>query len=177
VVFFNHATSSMSPSLLPPPFSTNPVQWAEAQWGQAELGDKRRTRRAVRLGAAIAAQSAASLPKQTGQWSDLKAAYRLLNEADVTYEQVSVGHWHATQHHAEAAGEIVLFVQDTSDLNFSSHEASEGRGHTADGSGRGFLLHSCLAVLPNDHNPGIIGLAYQTVWARQRILKRTETLV
>jgi hypothetical protein len=30
----------------------------------------RRTRRAVRLGAAIAAQSAASLPTQTHQWSD-----------------------------------------------------------------------------------------------------------
>jgi hypothetical protein len=130
----------MSQSLVVPPFSTNPVQWAEAQWGGAELGDKRRTRRAVRLGAAIAAQSAASLP-------------------------------------TEGSGGIVLFVQDTSDLNFSSHEALEGRGHTSDGSDRGFLLHSCLAVIPENHNSGIVGLAYQTVWARERILKGSETLV
>ena len=66
----------MSTPVLLPLFSTKPVQWAEAQWDGAELGDMRRTRRAVRLGAAIAAQSAASLPTQTHQWSDLKAAYR-----------------------------------------------------------------------------------------------------
>jgi hypothetical protein len=83
----------MSTSLLLPPFSTNPVQWAEAQWGHAELGDRRRTRRAVRLGAAIAAQSAASLPKQMQRWSDLKAAYRLLNQDDVTHRQLSMPHW------------------------------------------------------------------------------------
>jgi hypothetical protein len=53
-------------------------QWAAQQWQYAPLVDERRTARAVRLGAALAAQPAASLSTQTGSWRDLKAAYRLL---------------------------------------------------------------------------------------------------
>jgi len=104
----------MNTSISPLFFFTDPVQWAEAQWGNAELGDRRRTRRAVRLGAAIAAQSAASLPKQTQRWSDLKAAYRLLNEEDVTHTKLSMPHWQATRTQAEMMRRrVVLFVQDT----------------------------------------------------------------
>jgi hypothetical protein len=40
-------------------------QWAEKQWGSVQLGDQRRTRRAVKLGAQITANPSASLPKQT----------------------------------------------------------------------------------------------------------------
>jgi len=108
----------MNTSVPPLFFSTDPVQWAEAQWGNARLGDRRRTRRAVRLGAAIAAQSAASLPKQTQQWSDLKAAYRLLHQEEVTFEQLSLPHWQLTRMHAEGMqGAVVLFVQDGSELD------------------------------------------------------------
>ena len=157
-------------------FFADPIQWSAAQWGHAELGDVRRTRRAVKLGAAIAEQSASSLPKQTDSWGELKAAYRLVNEEDVTYEQLSIPHRQATRKQAEAIPEVILFVQDTSELNFGSHEALEGRGHIADGSGRGFLMHTCLCILPDASNPGIIGLARQTIWARERIMKRWETL-
>jgi hypothetical protein len=158
-------------------FSTDPVQWAQAQWGMADLGDTRRTRRAVRLGAVIAAQSAASLPKQTQRWSELKAAYRLLNQEDVTFEHLSMPHWHATRMHAEGMQEaVVLFVQDGSELDFRSHPGLEGAGYTGtDGTGHGFLLHSCLGILPDAHNPDILGLAHQTVWTRNLIRRRIET--
>jgi Transposase DNA-binding/Transposase DDE domain len=175
--FSNHATSSMSTLTWVPSFSTNPVQWAEAQWGSAELGDRRRTRRAVRLGASIAAQSAASLPKQTQSWSDLKAAYRLLNKGDVTHEQLSMPHWQATRRHAEGMpGAVVLFVQDTSELDFLTHWALRGTGHLND-IGRGFLMHSCLAISPQIPNPEMLGLAYQTVWTRDVFRRRTETKI
>jgi hypothetical protein len=39
--------------------------WAQQQWGNAELGDKRRTRRSVALGAQIATRPAAGMPGQT----------------------------------------------------------------------------------------------------------------
>jgi Transposase Tn5 dimerisation domain/Transposase DDE domain len=32
--------------------------------------------------------------------------------------------------------------------------------------GYGSLMHSCLAALPHDHNPEVLGLAHQTVWTR-----------
>jgi hypothetical protein len=39
--------------------------WSRAQWAEASLGDRRRTARAVRVGAALAANPDASLPAQT----------------------------------------------------------------------------------------------------------------
>lgn len=151
------------------PSFSNPATWAQAQWGEVRLGDSRRTRRAVAVGTAIAAQSAASLPKQTGTWGNLKAAYRLLNEDTVTHNSLCEPHWQATHVQAElASAPVVLFVQDTSTLDFSTHFALTGAGHTGpNNDGYGFQAHSCLAVIPDDSNPDIIGLAHQSVWSRQ----------
>jgi hypothetical protein len=52
VGFLIGLSTCMNKSVLPLFFSPDPVQWAEAQWGRAELGDTRRTRRAVKLDAA-----------------------------------------------------------------------------------------------------------------------------
>jgi hypothetical protein len=144
-------------------------QWAEQQWGHSKLGDKRRTARAVRLGAAMAAQPAASLPTQTDSWGDLKAAYRLVNEEDVTHQALSEPHWQATRQQAAALAQaVVLFVQDTSELDFTSHPKTSGLGHIGNTRGKGFLLHSCLAIRPGDDQAQmIIGVAAQHVWTRQ----------
>src|SRR5215211_7170575 len=94
----------------------DPEQWAKQQWGETKLGDQRRTARAVQLGTALAVQPAASLPTQTGSWGDLKAAYRLLSEPDVTRRALSQPHWRATRQQAALPGDqVVLFVQDTSE--------------------------------------------------------------
>lgn len=163
----------MTTNLLPS--FTDPGRWARDQWGQATLGDARRTRRAVSLGENIVAQSAASLPKQTKSWGNLKAAYRLLNEEDVTHEALSLPHWQTTRVQAELAlVPVVLFPQDTSELNFTTHWALEDAGHIGDGKGYGFELHSCLAVIPDEQNPDIIGLANQFVWARQHEPRRQK---
>ena len=42
----------------------------------------------------------------------------------------------------------MLFVQDTSDLDFTAHRQTKGLGWIGNTGGRGFLLHSCLAVRP-----------------------------
>lgn len=155
------------------PSFADPATWAQEQWGQTELKDVRRTRRAIKLGAAIASASAASLPKQTGNWSSLKAAYRLLNEEDVTHEALSLPHWQSTRVQAELVPEpVVLFVQDTSELDFTTHFALEGAGFTGNGQGYGFELHSCLAIVPDANNPSVLGLANQMVWARHHEPRR-----
>lgn len=148
-------------------------RWAEQQWGQSELGDKRRTARAIRLGVSIAAQPAASLPTQTDSWSDLKAAYRLLNEEDVTHQALSEPHWRATRQQSQALDPgAVLFIQDTSELDFTSHPQTSGLGHIGNTRGQGFLLHSCLAVLPGADQVQIIGMAAQQVWTRQHEVRK-----
>ena len=64
--------------------------WAAQPFGTAELGDQRRTARLVQVATQMAQAPDASLPLQMGgKRADLKAAYRLLHEADVTHEAVS----------------------------------------------------------------------------------------
>ncbi len=75
--------------------------WAAQQWSSADLRDKRRTRRSVHLGAQVAALPVAGLPGQPQCWSDLKAAYRLLHEDDVTHQAQSLPHWQHTRQIAE----------------------------------------------------------------------------
>lgn len=154
----------------------NPPQWAAQQWQQANLGDARRNARAIRLGAALAAEPEASLPAQTNCWSELKAAYRLLNEPDITHRALSEPHWQATRTQAALSGpSVVLFIQDTSELDFTHHAQTQGLGHIGDTNGRGFLLHSTLAVCPTGDHPEILGLAAQQVWTRQHVHKGKET--
>jgi len=48
-------------------------------------------------------------------WGSLKAAYRLLSEADVSHAALGKPHWEQTQSSAKTSdAEVVLFVQDVS---------------------------------------------------------------
>jgi len=138
--------------------------WAAQQWGAAKLGDKRRTARAVTVGAQLAANPAAQLPEQTGSWEALKAAYRLLNEEDVTHAKLGTAHWDATRKQARLRDGVVLFIQDGTELNFSHHPKVVGLGRLNKLRQHGMLLHTCLAtpVEPAE----ILGLAAQRVWLR-----------
>jgi len=147
---------------------------AGAQWKDVAVGDVRRTARAVQLGAAIAATPEASLPTQTGSWGELKAAYRLLNQPAVTHTALSTPQWPATRARA-APQNLVLFIQDTTELDFSDHRRTRGLGHSGDTWGRGFEMQSCVAIRPDDETPEILGLAAQKVWTRQVVHKGSET--
>jgi hypothetical protein len=91
----------------------------------------------------------------------------------VTHQVLSEPHWWATRQQAAQAG-TVLFVQDGSELDFTAHPQTTDLGWIGNTGGRGFLLHSCLALRPAAV-PEILGLAAQRVWTRQEIKKGTET--
>lgn len=166
-------------------------QWAEQQWGQSDFGDPRRSTRAVHLGTALAVAPSASLPKQTASWGDLKAAYRLLGRPEVSHEAVSQQHWQQTQQQARDAGDVVLFVQDTSHADFSAHRATTGLGPIGNSEGFGLMMHTTLAIRPavlgassldTSKEPGsstadatVLGVAMQRLWTRQTTTHRGET--
>src|SRR5262245_7935826 len=145
--------------------------WAAQQWGAVELGDKRRPARAVALGAQLAANPAAQLPEQTGSWNELKAAYRLLNESDVTHASLGSPHWENTRRAARLCDGVVLFIQDGTELDFSHHPKVVGLGRLNKLKRHGMLMHTCLAVTPAQDN--VLGVAAQRVW--QRLPKAQES--
>lgn len=141
------------------------ARWAEVNFGHAELGDRRRTRRAVTVAAQMLRHPAASIPEQSGNWASSKAVYRLLKEEDVTFEALTSPHWCRSR---QSAGQHAraLLVQDTATLDFSHHPATGDLGPIGDHNGRGFMLHSTLAINPD--GPGeLLGLAYQLLFCRQ----------
>jgi hypothetical protein len=144
--------------------------WAEEQWGSAELGDARRTRRAVDTGAAMARHSVAGLPEQMQGWAAAKAAYRLLDRPEVTLAAVTAPHRAMTRAAAAASPEPVLFVQDGTCLDLTRHNAMTGRGRIGDDGGFGFLAHDCLALAAGDGR--VLGLADLQVWARTQPPKK-----
>jgi hypothetical protein len=113
------------------------------------------------------------LPKQTGTWGGLKAAYRLLHCEDVTREKLMQPHFDRTLAAARAQP-VTLFVQDTTELDFTQMEQAEGFGPVGDNRGSGLLVHSLLALTPEGQ---VLGLGTQHSWARAvgPPLKRTET--
>lgn len=129
----------MTTSLLPP------AQWAQIQFGFAQLGDSRRTKRLVNLAQHLAANPGGTLPQAFGQWAQLKAAYRLLDGPGVSFEQILAPHLERTRAACGQPGEYLL-IEDTTLLDYSHHPGAQDLGRIWDGQGRGFELHSNLAV-------------------------------
>jgi hypothetical protein len=124
-------------------FISDPQKWAETCFGHAELGDVRRTRRLVKIAVAMATDPAGSIPKQTETWADAKAAYRLFDQEDVTFEAVCEQHWRLR--HTCGPG-IFWIISDTMEADFGKHCQAQGLGPTGNGSGKGLLLHSGLMM-------------------------------
>jgi hypothetical protein len=143
-------------------------EWAQQQFGTAELGDRRRTRRAVKLAGAFTLNPSASVPEVCGTWKDTKAAYGLFKSMDVRLDNLLQPHWSQTR---QALGQVRtgLLLSDTTVLTFN-HWATQGLGPVSDGGrGWGMLLHNTLAVDVSagpETAPAVVGLAWQQAWSR-----------
>jgi hypothetical protein len=146
-----------------PRLELDPAAWACIQFATAQLGDRRRTRRLVRLAAQVAANPSSSLPKQTQGWADLKAAYRLLDRPEATFGAIAAPHWRLTTDEAKVGRFLIL--DDTTEIDFGPTRQATGLGPVGSGVGRGFLIHSGLMVTPQDE--WIVGLAGQIVSHRR----------
>jgi len=145
--------------------------WAIAEFGGAELHDQRRTRRLVRVAAQLAADPHGKLPQSFSTWAELKATYRLLEESDVTHEAILDSHTSRVRNECRRPGDY-LFVEDTTELDFSSHPAAKDLGLIGNGGGRGLYVHSTLAMridawnFAQEPQVTIAGLAGQNCWVR-----------
>jgi hypothetical protein len=145
--------------------------WAVEEFGGAELHDQRRSRRLLDVAARLAADPHGMLPGSFDKWSDLKAAYRFLEEPGITHEAILAAHIRRVRELCQSPGDY-LFVEDTTELDFSSHPAAQDLGLIGDHGGRGLFVHSTLAMRINswnaDHDPQVTipGLAAQRCWIR-----------
>lgn len=144
-------------------------EWAEVTFGTCELGDVRRNRRLIKLAEQVAARPDGSTPEQTESWGDCKAAYRLFNQEDVTFDGIIAPHCQQTRN-ACRPGDVKLIINDTTEIDYGHKRQATGLGPTGNGSGRGFFLHSALMVDAADGR--VDGLAGQILFHRKPKGKR-----
>jgi hypothetical protein len=149
-----------------------PAQWAQTEFALAELGDRRRTQRLVKMATALAQSPGGTLPQAFPEWKELKGAYRFLSQPQASYERILAPHWAQTRRACQESGEYLL-LEDTTELDYTGHGATQDLGFIGDGRGRGLLLHSTLAVrveawtLEQRPEGTVLGLLGQECWTRQ----------
>jgi hypothetical protein len=141
----------------------DPKSWAERTFGSVQLHDMRRTRRAVKAATNLAENPLGSLPAQMHTWKETKAWYRLLDEPDVTFAALMQPH--LQQSREQATGEdVVLLVQDTTDIDLSHRRKISGVGQIGNERGRGFFVQTVLAVRPQTRE--VLGCMAQEPFVR-----------
>src|SRR5260370_2334674 len=125
----------------------SPQAWAEQTYGAAQLGHVARTRRAVVIATAMAAEPAGSVPAQQHSQAATKAVYRFCENAHVRYEALMQPHWQQTRADASRY-QRVLLVQDTPQGDYPAHPHTRGLRPIPHRPPPGILLKSCLTLEP-----------------------------
>jgi len=120
-------------------------QWAQEEFAFADLGEPRLNKRVVKIATHLAANPGGTLPQAFADWAELKAAYRFFDNPRVDYAKVVQPHLERTRLVCREPGEY-LIIEDNTLVDFSAHPKTRGLGVIGNGKGRGFELHSALAV-------------------------------
>jgi hypothetical protein len=138
----------------------------EESWGTKEfkacgVEDKREAKSVARMADQLLAHPESSFSGSVGTGLR-KAAWRIFSKEEV---DLSCGHYQQTalrcQQHT-----LVLVSQDTTDLSFPGHTATQGLGDLGGGGGKGvnpgLSLHTAMALTPGGLPLGVVG---QKLWA------------
>ena len=137
------------------------TDWAESEFGGMTALGRAFEQRLVDTAAALATRPDGSLPQRL-DGAELKGAYRLVHSAAARPDDLQAVHRTRTRERAVACAGPVLFVHDTTQLDFSTHTAvADHLGPIGDGAdaARGFVPHNRLAVDPT--TPALLGLIHQ----------------
>jgi len=148
----------------PAPTKPPPTDWAEQEFGGAALGDERQKKRLLILTRDFYARPQGSVPQACQTRAKTKAAYRFFDHPETSMDILLQPHYEATRQRVRAE-KVVLAVQDTTSLNYSTHPATENLGPI--GSQQegiiGLLVHSTMAF-NLEGTP--LGLLDVQCWAR-----------
>jgi hypothetical protein len=147
------------------------------EFALAELGDRRRSDRLVKIAMRLAQNPGGTLPQALPDWSELKAAYRFCSQPQNGYEPIQGAHWQRTAERCRQPGEYLL-IADTTLLDYSARPVRRELGTIGNGGGRGWLVHSTLVVrveswsLEQRPQGMAVGLAGQQCYSRNPWLRR-----
>ncbi len=138
------------------------MNWADKEMYDVSFGDTRLNKRAGNLLEQLGKQPKLSIPAACKGWTETMAAYRFFSNDKVTSRKILEPHINKTIERAKEYP-VVLFVQDTTELDFSSKPETKGLGYLRHKTQHGMYLHPILAITPDRINLGTVDAK---LWAR-----------
>lgn len=133
------------------------MQWAQENFGGLSLGNIRRSIRIINFAGKMAAKPGKSIPQLSSNLYEVKAIYNCLGNEDLTPDALQSTHRILVHEKIETKDnsddkQIILLIEDSSDICFNNREPINGIPKIGLGRGKvqSFLLHSTLAVAWND---------------------------
>ncbi len=140
--------------------------FGEVHFGRAELGNKARTRRLVKVADALVCHPGGTLPQKIRDPAGLQALYRLMQRPEVTHASVLAAHQAETLRRIEKHPGPLLAICDATELDYSGLASVEYLGQIGKGHGRGYICHNVLIVDPLRRE--VLGLANQILHVRDQ---------
>jgi hypothetical protein len=144
--------------------ATNRINELKKDFASAELGDARRSARLVRVVQAIAEEPGIGFPRALGSTAELEAFYRFLNNDAFDASAVFEPHRLATLTRAADAQEDVIFIHDTTTVEYRGEGTREGLGYTTALGRQGFMAHVSLCLGARSGLP--LGVGYIETYTR-----------
>jgi Druantia protein DruA/Transposase DNA-binding/Transposase Tn5 dimerisation domain len=152
--------------LKPKPQTVRPARqdWAEIEFGEVQLGDQRLNRRLLVLARDFYARPQAQIPQACQTRAKTQAAYRFCKHPNTQMDVLIEPHRQASQQRI-AEHPVVLAVQDTTSLNYSTHPATQGLGPIASQPNGiiGLIVHDTMAFSVEGTPLGLLDVQ---CWAR-----------
>ncbi len=139
--------------------------WAYEEFNNLGINCGRLINRFIKTMITISKKINESIAGASENKAEAKAIYRLIGNHKITEDVVMNSHKKATiKRILECEERTILSVQDTTDLNYTSHKKTTGLGeYGSEKNSRGLIVHTNIAVTTE----GIaLGLLAQKSWAR-----------
>lgn len=150
------------------PPTAGPNAFAEFAFLDLDLGDVRLNRRFAAVARAALEHPADPLPDKFHDPAGYIGCLRLLHHERVSHAALLSCHQVAVLDRLEAHPGVVLFVHDTTDLDYSGHETlAAALGQIGNGGGRGYLCHNTLAI--DSATRTVFGLVSQILHVRPAV--------
>ena len=140
------------------------LAWSRKVFGSADLGDVRRTRRLVEVGAVQVQNPSGTIYENTaGNPALREAAYRLSGNSEIDPEAIAEGGFDGMAE--SCAGRVVLLAEDTTSMGFD-HSVRHQLGElgAAGQHRKGYWIHSAIGI--DAETGGVLGLFGMKRWIR-----------
>ena len=128
---------------------------------ECDFGDQRLTKRAILIGEALCLKYGQPLSQVFRNASDLKRTYEFLTNAKTSFNKV-IQPIHRQTAETISFLPIVLAVGDTTYLDYNAILAKREEYGPIGNGGNGLILHSTLAINPDNGQP--LGLLWEKLW-------------